>query len=84
MDITKHPKFMDACKKVANDWRELGHAILKENAYASHVTEQQKIDHLNEHLELADRIEKGEITSFTIWQRINQELTGECVGFLSK
>lgn len=76
------PQFMAACKAVADDWRNLAHAIRKEDRYASHVTEARKEQALQDMLENAARIEAGEIESFTIWQRINTKLTGECVGFL--
>lgn len=82
MDIRQHPDFMKACQKVAQDWRDIAHAIRRKDAYASHVTEARKLDALHSMLASADRIESGEVTSFTIWQRVNQELTGECVALL--
>jgi hypothetical protein len=82
MRIDTHPRFKEACSKVAKDWRELCRAIRIEDEYAAHVTEAQKDKDLSEGLALADEIERGEINSFTIWQRVNLELTGECVAFL--
>ena len=82
MPIRLHPGFMAACKKVASDWRDLAHAIRKDDAYASHVTEDRKEADLQAMLLDADTIESGEVKSFTIWQRVNTELTGECVAFL--
>lgn len=73
-----------ALLSVANDWRKLAHAIRKEDAYASHVTEEVKDQSLQKMLAEADRIEHGEISTFTIWQRINEKLTGECVALLPK
>lgn len=89
MTLESHPRFLEACKKVADDWRELAHAIRKEDRYAAHVTEETKLERLQEMLDHADEIEAGQVKSFTIWQRVNLELTGEkgrssasCVPFL--
>ena len=81
--ITGSP-FRRACRQVAQDWRDLAHAIREENDYASHVTEAQKDSARDEMLRRADEIEKGEIDNLTIWQRVNTALTGECVALLSK
>lgn len=67
---------------VANDWQAIGYAIRKEDAYAPHVTEERKQEALDDMLLQADKIRQGNITSFTIWQRINEKLTGECVALL--
>ena len=82
--IQNHPRFMEACKKVAEDCRELSYAIRKCNDYGNHVTESQNEEALQKRLKAADVVERGEIKNFTIWQRVNQELTGECVAFLPK
>lgn len=76
------PQFMAACKAVADDWRNLAHAIRREDRYASHVTEERKEENLQNMLVSADKIEAGIVDNFTIWQRVNTKLTGECVGFL--
>lgn len=81
-DITKNPDFIPACKTVAKEWRRIGRAIRTQDMYASHVTEETKEKALQSMLDEADEIEKGRVKSFTIWQRVNQVLTGECVGFL--
>ena len=78
------PTLKAACKRVADDWRKLGYAIRKEDAYAAHVTPERKEQALNDMLDAADQIEAGNITSFTIWQRVNTVLTGECVALLKK
>lgn len=82
--IQEHPNFLGACKTVADDWRNLAHAIRKEDAYASHVTNETKEANLQTMLSQADTIEAGTINNFTIWQRVNLVLTGECVAFLPK
>ena len=71
-----------ALTQVANDWRELAHAIYKEDHYASHVAEEHKAQYRDEMLARADAIEAGEIESFTIAQRVDTALTGECVALL--
>lgn len=74
-----------ALVEVANDYRELALAIRKENSYASHVTEEQKEENMARMFAMADDIERGEgLNNFTIWQRINTKITGECVAFLNK
>lgn len=72
-----------ALTKVANDWRDLARAIRKEDRYASHVTETRKEEALHDMLQRADEIEAGDVRSFTIWQRVNTELTGICVALLA-
>lgn len=71
-----------ALRDVASDWRALGHAIRKEDAYASHVSEDTKDLILSNHLKEADRIESGKASGFTFWQRTNEKLTGDCVALL--
>jgi hypothetical protein len=69
--------------KVADAWAENARAVYIENAYASHVTEETKKANLQRGLELAASIRVGlEPIGFTLWQRINNELTGECIAFL--
>jgi len=74
----------NALNKVADDWAKLGADIRKENAYAPHVTEKQKEDNLSRMIETSNLIRLGNIDSFTIWQRVNTALTGECVALLPK
>jgi hypothetical protein len=68
---------------VADHWAANARAIRQEDGYASHVTEAEKGRFMQEQLEQAERIRKGtERMGFWLWQRINTELTGECVPFL--
>jgi len=70
---------------VADWYVENAHGIKSENLYASHVTEKTKQDCLDTQLALAERIRLGiEPMGFWLWQRLNTELTGECVAFLPK
>jgi hypothetical protein len=76
-------RLIEACRAVAKWKRENAYGIRGEDLYASHVSEQRKDEYLRADLRLADQIERGEhLHSFWCWQRVNQELTGECVGFL--
>lgn len=73
-----------ARKSVASDLRALAHEIRQSDPYASHVSESDKERFLLESLENADRVERGEKDgNFSIWQRINQKLTGETVALLN-
>jgi hypothetical protein len=81
--ILTETELAEALKKVANDLRENAYAIHSENAYASHVTQEEKERYLQERLGYANEVEKGlHNRNFTIWQRVDTMLTGECVAFL--
>ncbi len=81
--ILTETEIAEALKKVANDLRENAYAIHSENAYASHVTQEEKERYLQERLGYANEVEKGlHNSNFTIWQRVDTMLTGECVAFL--
>ena len=76
---------LNACKRVAQELRESAEEVKKENAFASHVTDVEKEAYIKRYwLDIADTVERGNITSFTIWQKINYVLTGECVALLGK
>ena len=74
-------RLQKALEEVAQDYEKLAEAIYKENAYASHVTEEVKLKERENWLKHAEEIRKGEIVTFSDWQRLNEKLTGECVGF---
>lgn len=71
-----------ALDAVADDWAELGRAIRTEDRYADHVSEETKEKALCDMLLRAEAIRLGDLGSFTIWQRVNTKLTGECVALL--
>lgn len=82
-DIVSGERLQKAQHAVADFFRDNAWAIRKEDAYASHVTEEKKERLLREQLEQSERIRKGtHPVGFWLWQRINAELTGECVAFL--
>lgn len=81
-EIVTGDRLQKALNTVADFWADNARAIRKENRYASHVTEDRKEKNLKDQLERAEQIRGGDIGSFTIWQRVNTELTGECVALL--
>lgn len=76
------PEVSEAFQKVAGDLLQLAIDIYNEDAYASHVTHATKLANLADAIAQAELVTQGNITSFTVWQRINTELTGECVALL--
>lgn len=83
-ELVSDTMLTEARRAVAEDWRTMAYDIRVENAYASHITEEQKIQFYQDELRYADEIERGEHDSnFTIWQRLNTYITGECIAFLS-
>jgi hypothetical protein len=71
-----------AFNKVADFFESNARKIREEDPYAAHVTEETKDELLNKRLASVQRIREGEVRSFTVWQRINTELTGKCVAML--
>lgn len=83
-ETIKGNRVTDAVKAVCDEWRELALAVRAEDSYASHVSEEEKDEYLKRSIILANDLEAGKINpTFTDWQRINIELTGECVAFLA-
>ena len=84
-EIVTSQRLTDAFHAVADFWENNAHAIYAEDGYGSHVSEKTKRDCLERQLEQSKRIRAGvEPMGFWLWQRMNTELTGECVGFLPK
>jgi|HubBroStandDraft_6_1064221.scaffolds.fasta_scaffold1712096_3 3-methyladenine DNA glycosylase AlkD len=82
---------LEATQLVAQELRDLAHAIRKENAYALHVTDTQKEAILAHSLAQADGLAAGQldgiiswIDNFTLAQRVHYKMTGECVPLLGK
>lgn len=89
MEFTTHTKEVitgskleDAIQAVKRDMIAIAHAIKKEDAYASHVTEEQKEQNLIKSITYADNIH-NKLHNLSIWQKVNYKLTGECVGLLN-
>lgn len=81
-EIVRGDRLVAACEKVANDLIKLANDIRKEDAYANHVSEEMKDQILADDLQFAESVRIGKQFSVTIWQRVNTELTGECVALL--
>jgi hypothetical protein len=73
----------DSLGRVADFFVYNAYAVRIEDLYASHVTESEKDQYLAESLERAERIRAGNVDNFTVWQRVNTDLTGEFVALLN-
>lgn len=80
--IHEGQKAKDAFLKVAADLDELALTIVKENEFAAHVTAEQKASFLKKNQKEADQVRHGKVENFSVWQRINTELTGEEIALL--
>ena len=76
-------RLASALNAVADWYAENARAIRREDTYASHVTEETKERLLTEGLAFAAQVRRGEVGGFSVWQRINTHLTGECVALLA-
>ena len=82
-DVVTGQALIRAQHAVADWYRDNAYGIRAEELYASHVTEATKEKRLQEQLAQAERIRSGvEPMGFWLWQRLNTELTGECIAFL--
>jgi hypothetical protein len=73
-----------ALDAVADFYATNAHAVRASGDYASHVTEATKDAMLAKSLALAADVRAGRAMGFSVWQRVNGELTGECVALLTK
>lgn len=81
-EIVSGGRLVAALNVVADWYAANARAIRLENAYAAHVTEERKEERLVEGLAFAEEVRRGEHCGFSVWQRINTHLTGECVALL--
>lgn len=81
-EIITGERLNNALNNVADFWAENSKKIRFGN-YANHVTEIQKDFILTEGLKRAEAIRNGDFNNFTIWQRVNTILTGECIALLN-
>ena len=80
-EVISGSKLEDAIQNVKRDMIANAQAIRKEDAYASHVTEEQKEQNLIKSITYADNIHNN-LHNLSVWQKVNYKLTGECVGLL--
>lgn len=81
--IISGARLRDSLGRVADSFVDNARGIREEDLYASHVTEKEKEQYLIEGFHRAERIRAGHVDNFTVWQRVNTDLTGECVAFLN-
>ena len=81
-EIILGDRLIKAIEGVKSDLINLAYAIRKEDNYAAHVTDLQKDQILEKSLQSANDI-YNKLNNFTIWQRINTKLTGECIALLN-
>lgn len=82
-EIVTGTRLFDAINTTADFFTANAHGIFEEDLYADHVTNKQKAEYLKEALSRADKVRGGCIDNLAVWQRINTELTGECVALLN-
>lgn len=76
-------KLVAACETVAQWYEDNARATRIEDAYASHVTEQKKDELMLKQFDWAEQVrQRKNLHNFSVWQRVNAELTGECVALL--
>ncbi len=84
-EIVTGDRLQAACEAVALWYEENARACLTSDDYPPHVTQQTKEDLARQRYEWAESVRKRDnLTNFSVWQRVNARLTGECVAFLPK
>lgn len=83
-EIVEGARLREALEAVADWYAENARAIRREDTYAAHVTEARKDESLERGLAFAEEVRRGKAMGFSVWQRVNLHLTGECIAFLSK
>ncbi|MCR9222848.1 MAG: hypothetical protein NXH70_02165 [Hyphomonas sp.] len=78
-EIVKGAKLRRALNRTAKFYRDNAQAIYDTDPYASHVTQETKDEALAKGLASADEIKKGRVDNLTVAQRLDYELTGECI-----
>jgi len=83
-EVVTGERLQAARDKTAETWDALGDAaLIGKIPFASHVTDAEIARYAKSQYDCAKAIRSGlQDGNFTIWQRINTILTGECVPFL--
>ena len=76
------PELVEAIDEVSIFFLILAFRKFIADDYADHVHENTKIDNFLKEIQSAIEIKNGRIDNFTVSQRINTILTGECVPLL--
>jgi len=76
-EVVSGQRLVDAINKVADNM-VVGYNKQRHEYYAPHITEKQKDEFLVKNLKYAEEVRQGQhLNNFSIWQRIDTELTGE-------
>ncbi len=83
-EVITGERLQAACEAVAAQIEASAIKVREEDAFASHVTQAGKDDYIDRfYTQVAAKIRKQEnLHNFSVWQRVNTELTGECIAFL--
>ena len=73
-----------ACNQLAVWYDNQAVLVRQEDCFDSHVTQAAKDDYIKRYYtDTAQAVrERSNLANFTIWQKLNTILTGECVAFL--
>ena len=84
-EVITGPRLAAACEAVATQMEASAIKVREEDAFASHVTQSGKDDYIDRfYTQVAAKIRNMEnLHNFSVWQRVNMELTGDCVAFLA-
>lgn len=78
-----NPRLIAACETVAQFYEENARAILASKDFPAHVTQARKEEMARyRHTWAKQTRQRENLANFSVWQRVNTELTGECVAFL--
>lgn len=84
-DIVTGKRLTDALYEVGEAFKGYAYGTYDSDPYASHVTELDKMQYLIDGVLNGERIKTGAtLHNFTIAQRVNTILTGECIALLPK
>lgn len=78
-------QLLDACAVVGKFYKDNAWSIWHSDDYADHVTQERKDQDLNDQLEFAVKVARGDsdvCSGLSVAQRINVELCGECPAIL--
>lgn len=78
-------ELQNALNRVAEDWLLMGFNVYMMDQYPAHVSESAKYARYEKNKEVSERIRNGlELNNFTIRQRVDTYLTGNCAALLPK
>ena len=81
-EIVTGERLQKALDTVADWYAANARAVIAEDPFAPHVTAERKAAYLAERLDHAEEVRAGRALDGSTWQRVNEELTGECIALL--